>query len=51
MRAVQGTQSRGSQIVNLNNGKSTPVDIPAPGARLARGGADRVLVWADDKAV
>ena len=41
----------GSQIVNLNNGKSTPVEIPAPGARLARGGADRVLVWADDKAV
>jgi len=41
----------GAQIVNLNNGKTTPVEIPAPGARLARGGADRVMVWADDKAV
>jgi hypothetical protein len=41
----------GSQIVNLHNGKTTPVEIPAPGARLARTGADRVLVWADETAV
>jgi hypothetical protein len=41
----------GAQIVNLHNGKSTPVAIPAPGARLARGGADRVLVWSDETAV
>lgn len=41
----------GSQIVNLGNGKTTPVDVPASGARLARAGVDRVLVWADDKGV
>jgi len=43
--------AKGSQIVNLHNGKTTPVEIPAPGARLARSGADRVLVWADATAV
>ena len=43
--------AKGSQIVNLHNGKTTPVEIPAPGARLAREGADRVLVWADETAV
>jgi hypothetical protein len=43
--------AKGAQIVNLGNGKTTPIEIPAPGARLARGGADRVLVWTDGKAV
>jgi hypothetical protein len=43
--------SAGSMIVNLSNGKTTPVMIPAPGARLARAGADRVLVWADENAI
>jgi hypothetical protein len=41
----------GAIIVNLSNGKTTPVQVPAPGARLARTGADRVLVWADENAI
>jgi hypothetical protein len=41
----------GAQIVNLSNNKTTPIQIPAPGARLARSGADRVLVWTDGKSV
>lgn len=36
-----------SIIVNLATGKVTPVDVPAPGARLAGVGAQRMLVWAD----
>lgn len=43
--------AKGAQIVNLSNGKTTPIEIPAPGARLARTGADRVLVWTNGKSV
>ncbi|MBV8755984.1 MAG: hypothetical protein JO257_01835 [Deltaproteobacteria bacterium] len=45
------SSASGSQIVNLGNGKTTPIEIPAPGARLAHAGADRVLVWTDGKSV
>jgi hypothetical protein len=41
----------GSIIVNLASGKVTPVDVPTTGARLAGQGAERKLVWADDKGV
>jgi len=41
------TSSTGSVIVNLKNGKTTPVEIPSPGARLVGEGAERRLVWAD----
>ncbi|HSD88557.1 MAG TPA: hypothetical protein VLB44_13610 [Kofleriaceae bacterium] len=41
----------GSIIVNLGNGKVTPAAVPAQGARLAGSGAERKLVWADDKGV
>ena len=42
---------KGSQIINFITGKITPIDIPMLGARLARTGADRVMVWADETAV
>jgi len=41
------TSPTGSVIVNLKNSKITPVEIPAPGARLVGEGAERRLVWAD----
>ncbi|HUS32893.1 MAG TPA: hypothetical protein VMZ53_30535 [Kofleriaceae bacterium] len=41
----------GSIIVNLATNKVTPVDVPTTGARLAGMGAERKLVWADDKGV
>jgi hypothetical protein len=41
----------GSIIVNLATGKVTPVDVPTAGARLAGSGAERKLVWGDDKGV
>ncbi|MGE5182333.1 MAG: hypothetical protein ACM31C_09745 [Acidobacteriota bacterium] len=37
----------GSQIVNLATGKVFPVQVPAPGTRLAGLGSGRKLVWAD----
>ena len=43
--------AKGSQIVNLVTGKTYPVDIPAPGARLAGTGAARKLIWADSGGV
>lgn len=41
------TSPTGSVIVNLKTGKTTPVEIPSPGARLVGEGALRRLVWAD----
>jgi hypothetical protein len=41
------TSATGSVIVNLATGKTTPIEIPAPGARLVGEGAGRRLVWAD----
>ena len=41
----------GSIIVTLASGKITNVDVPTTGARLAGTGAERKLVWADDKGV
>ena len=41
----------GSIIVNLKNGKVTPVEIPAVGTRIAGVGAARKLVWADKTGV
>jgi hypothetical protein len=38
-------------IVNLASGATTPIDAPAPGARIAGRGADRKLVWADKNGV
>ena len=40
-----------SIIVNLATGKITPVDVPAPGARLAGTGKDRRVVWANPDGV
>lgn len=40
-----------SVIVNLATNKVTPVDISVAGARLAGTGAERKLIWADDKGV
>lgn len=37
----------GSMIYNLASGRSAPVSIPAPGARLVRENAERRLIWAD----
>ncbi len=47
-RAQTGT---GSVIVNLATGKATPVELPAPGARIAGVGSARKLVWADKDGV
>lgn len=44
-----GKQS--SIIHNLYTNKTTPVDVPTAGARLARTGAKRELVWADNAGV
>jgi hypothetical protein len=44
-------QPTGSIIVNLRTGKTTPIAVPAPGARLAGAGKDRKLVWADPAGV
>ncbi len=41
------TSPNGSVIVNLRTGKTTPAEIPSPGARLVGEGAQRRLVWAD----
>ncbi|MBA3457094.1 MAG: hypothetical protein H0T42_28685, partial [Deltaproteobacteria bacterium] len=41
------TSPNGSVIVNLHTGKTTPVEIPSPGARLVGEGAQRRMVWAD----
>ncbi len=41
----------GSQIVNLATGKVFPVQVPAPGTRLAGVGSGRKLVWADTTGV
>jgi hypothetical protein len=41
----------GSVIVNLATGKTTPVELPTPGARIAGVGAARKLVWADKDGV
>lgn len=41
----------GSIIVTLASNKVTTVDVPTTGARLAGTGAERKLVWADDKGV
>ena len=46
-RANQGA----SLIVNLATGKTTPIDLPIEGARIAGTGADRKLVWADHDGV
>jgi hypothetical protein len=46
-RAKQGA----SLIVNLVTGKTTPIDLPIDGARIAGTGADRKLVWADKDGV
>jgi hypothetical protein len=43
--------AKGSQTINFITGKITPIDFPMIGARLARTGADRVMVWADETAV
>jgi hypothetical protein len=43
--------AKGSMIVNLATGKTFPVDVPAPGARLAGVGAQRKLIWADTNGV
>ena len=40
-----------SIIHNLFTNKTTPVDVPTLGARLARTGAKRELVWADSTGV
>ena len=42
-RAAKGS----SEIVNLASGKVFPVQVPAPGTRLAGTGSGRKLVWAD----
>ncbi len=41
------TSPTGSVIVNLSTGKTTAVEVPAPGARLVGEGAQRRLIWAD----
>jgi hypothetical protein len=41
----------GSIIFNLFTNKLVAVDVPAAGARLARSGAQRELVWADTNGV
>jgi hypothetical protein len=41
------TSETGSVIVNLATGKTTKVEIPAPGARLVGEGTNRRLIWAD----
>lgn len=40
-----------SVIVNLAKNTVTPVDVAASGARLAGMGAERKLIWADDKGI
>ena len=45
------TSALGSVIVNLKTGKTTPVEIPSPGARLVGEGAQRRAVWADASGV
>jgi hypothetical protein len=41
----------GSIIYNLFTNKTVTIDVPATGARLARSGAQRELVWADGTGV
>ncbi len=45
------TSPTGSVIVNLHTGKTTPVEVPSPGARLIGEGVQRRLVWADAQGV
>jgi hypothetical protein len=45
------TDANKSIIVNLATNKTTPIDVPPPGARLVGDGASRKLVWADTAGV
>ncbi|MDB4960813.1 MAG: hypothetical protein JWP01_812 [Myxococcales bacterium] len=45
------TSATGSVIVNLATARTTPIEIPAPGARLVGEGANRRLIWADASGV
>lgn len=44
-------KNNASLVVNLTNGRLTPLPIATAGARLVGTGAERKLIWADDQSV
>jgi hypothetical protein len=44
-------KNNASLVVNLGSGRLTPLNIATAGARLVGTGAERKLIWADDRSV
>lgn len=44
-------KNNASLVVNLGSGRLTPLNIATAGARLVRTGAERKLIWSDDRSI